>query len=86
MLLRGNIGGLQQACRLIRCTNVKILPEKPVQGRMPNCRGMSAKDAVEMLHSLGLKVRLTGYGKVSSQSPQSGAAVKKGTTVVLNLK
>lgn len=86
LLLRGNLGGLQQACRLIRCTNVKILPEKPVQGRMPNCRRMSAKDAVEMLHSLGLKVRLTGYGKVSSQSPQAGAAVKKGTTVVLNLK
>lgn len=61
-------------------------PEKPTQGRMPNCYGMSAKDAVVLLHSQGLKVRLSGYGKVSSQSPKAGSAVKKGATVVVNLK
>lgn len=61
-------------------------PEQPTQGRMPNCYGLSAKDAVEMLHSLGLKVRLTGYGKVASQSPKAGTAIKKGATVMVNLR
>lgn len=59
--------------------------ENPTQGRMPNCYGMSAKDAVTLLHSLGLKVRLSGYGKVTSQSPKAGSAVKKGRTVVVKL-
>ncbi len=86
MLLRGNSIRLQQACRLLRCTNVKIQSETVTQGRMPNCRGMSARDAVELLHSLGLKVRVSGYGKVTSQSPQAGTAVKKGAVVVINLK
>jgi hypothetical protein len=86
VLLRGNSIRLQQACRLMRCTNVKIQSEKTTQGRMPNCRGMSARDAVELLHSLGLKVRVSGYGKVASQSPQAGTAVKKGAAVVINLK
>lgn len=62
------------------------MPEKPTQGRMPNCYGMSAKDAVELLHSLGLKVRLSGYGKVSSQIPKAGSSVAKGETVKVNLK
>lgn len=86
LVLRGNQSAIAQACRLIGCAGVRIQGEKPVTGRVPNCRSMSAKDAVELLHSVGLKVRLSGCGKVSSQSPQAGAAVKKGTTVVLNLK
>ena len=60
--------------------------EIPVKGRMPNCYGMSAKDAIEMLHSEGMKVRISGYGKVFSQTPSTGSPIKKGTTVVLNLK
>lgn len=61
-------------------------PDKVTKGQMPNCYGLSAKDAVEMLHSLGLKVRLSGYGKVSSQSPKAGSSIKTGGIVVLTLK
>jgi cell division protein FtsI (penicillin-binding protein 3) len=61
-------------------------PESPKQGKVPNCYGLSAKDAVELLHSLGFKVRITGYGKVASQSLRAGSEAKKGTTVVVNLK
>ena len=60
--------------------------ENPSQGHVPNCFGMSAKDAVELLHSMGLKVKLTGYGKVASQSPSAGSSAKKGTTVMINLR
>lgn len=60
--------------------------EMPKEGRVPNCYGMSAKDAIELMHSLGLRVRVSGYGKVMSQTPQAGSAVKKGATVVINMK
>jgi cell division protein FtsI (penicillin-binding protein 3) len=62
------------------------MAETPKEGRVPNCYGMSAKDAVELLHSLGLKVRVVGYGKVLSQTPQAGTSVKKGAMVEVNLK
>ena len=67
-------------------TKATYKAESPVEGRMPNCQGMSAKDAVALLHSVGLRVRMKGYGKVTSQKPQAGATVKKGTTVEINLK
>jgi len=60
--------------------------ETPAQGRVPNCYGMSAKDAVEMLHSVGLKATVSGFGKVASQTPSAGSPAKKGTTVTLNLR
>ena len=85
-MLRGNLKDIARACHLIGRANVKVQTEKPTPGRVPNCRGMSAKDAIEVLHSVGLKVRVTGYGKVASQSPNAGTAVKKGATVVLNLR
>jgi len=60
--------------------------ETPAQGRVPNCYGMSAKDAVEMLHSVGLKATVSGFGKVASQTPSAGSPAKKGATVTLNLR
>ena len=47
---------------------------------------MTAKDAVELLHSVGYRVSVNGYGKVFSQLPKGGATAKKGSRVVLNLK
>jgi cell division protein FtsI (penicillin-binding protein 3) len=47
---------------------------------------MSAKDAIALLHSMGFKARVSGYGKVASQQPKGGSAAKSGATVVLNLK
>jgi hypothetical protein len=59
---------------------------KPVADKVPNCYGMSAKDAVELLHQLGYRAVVTGYGRVVSQNPARGTVVKKGTRVVLSLK
>lgn len=53
---------------------------------VPNVIGMGAKDAVYLLESKGLKVRLTGVGKVRKQSIASGTTVKKGQTVTLELR
>ena len=47
---------------------------------------MTAKDAIALLHEAGYRVKVNGYGKVRSQSPQANQAAKTGTTVVLELR
>jgi cell division protein FtsI (penicillin-binding protein 3) len=62
------------------------VPYNPASGKVPNCYGMTAKDAIALLHEGGYKVKVNGYGKVRSQSPQANQAAKKGTTVVLEMR
>ena len=62
------------------------LPFDPSQGKVPNVEGLGAKDAVYMLESCGLSVRLSGKGKVRSQSIQPGSVVRKGNIIYLILK
>ena len=56
------------------------------QGRIPNCFGMTAKDAIAMLNEAGYRARVRGYGKVVSQSPSAGQAAKGGAMVDIVLK
>ena len=62
------------------------VPYNPASGKVPNCYGMTAKDAIALLHEAGYRVKVNGYGKVRSQSPQANQAAKTGTTVVLELR
>lgn len=50
---------------------------------VPSVIGMGAKDAVYLLESKGLKVRLSGVGRVKSQSIANGTIIKKGQTINL---
>ncbi|MDR0977378.1 MAG: transpeptidase family protein [Prevotellaceae bacterium] len=52
---------------------------------VPTLVGMGAKDAVYELERRGLKARLSGVGRVKSQSVQGGNRVVKGQTVTLEL-
>lgn len=52
---------------------------------VPSVIGMGAKDAVYLLESRGIKVNLTGVGKVKSQSIANGTRVRKGQTITLHL-
>ncbi|WP_353331304.1 penicillin-binding protein [Bacteroides sedimenti] len=52
---------------------------------MPSVIGMGAKDAVYLLESRGLKVCLTGIGKINSQSIPQGTRIVKGQTVTIQL-
>lgn len=52
---------------------------------MPDLKGLPAMDAVTLLENMGLKVKLVGSGKVTSQSVSRGTKVKKNQTVVLQL-
>ncbi|MDO4164772.1 MAG: penicillin-binding transpeptidase domain-containing protein [Bacteroides sp.] len=53
---------------------------------VPSVIGMGAKDAVYLLERQGLKVRLSGVGRVKHQSIAGGSHVVKGATVLLTLK
>lgn len=52
---------------------------------IPNVKGMPGMDAVALLENLGLKVKVTGNGKVKSQSIPFGEKIEKNKTIVLEL-
>ncbi len=56
-----------------------------LQKRVPDVRGMAAKDAIYMLESLGLEVKINGMGRVSKQSLNPGGTFKKGNKIELLL-
>lgn len=55
-------------------------------GLVPHVVGMGAKDAVYLLEQAGLRVALSGIGRVTSQSIPPGQRVVKGQTIQLTLK
>ena len=60
--------------------------DKTAQNITPNVVGMGAKDAVYMLESRGLRVRVQGRGKVKKQSYPAGKAIMKGCECILILE
>ncbi len=56
------------------------------QNITPDVTGMGAKDAVFLLESRGLKVKLRGRGKVRSQSYPAGKEIMKGCECILVLE
>ncbi|MDR1225200.1 MAG: PASTA domain-containing protein [Tannerella sp.] len=63
------------------------LKELPLTGNLvPNVVGMGAKDAVYALENCGLRVSLSGRGRVVSQSVKNGSRAVPGQTVTLTLK
>ena len=63
---------------------LKDLPQ--IESLVPNVVGMGVKDAVFALENCGLRVTLSGYGSVVSQSVKNGSKVVPGQTVALTLK
>ncbi len=55
-------------------------------GKMPRVVGMGLKDAIYLLESRGLRVGVTGHGRVTSQSVAAGTAIRRGDYVQLVLK
>lgn len=52
---------------------------------IPSVIGMGAKDAVYLLESKGLRVSLSGTGKVSSQSIPQGSLARPGQSIAIHL-
>ena len=56
------------------------------KGVTPSVIGMGAKDAVYLLESQGLKVRIHGRGKVKSQSYPAGKQIVPGSECIISLE
>ncbi len=52
---------------------------------VPNVQGMTLRDAIYILENLGLKVSVTGNGRVRRQSVSSGKRIEKGARIQLQL-
>ena len=65
---------------------INLIPRKVLEMKVPNVRGMTAKDAVYLLEEMGMVVEISGYGKVIYQSISEGADLEKGRLIKLTLK
>lgn len=65
---------------------VELHTVQPDKKKIPNVIGMGAKDAVYLLEGYGLRVHLSGVGKVHTQSIPSGSIARKGENITLTLK
>ena len=67
--------------------DVALRKVKPYSsGVVPDVKGMGARDAVYALESRGVKVRLSGRGKVTQQSLAPGHVIRKGEVCSLKLE
>ena len=55
-------------------------------GTVPDVTGLGARDAVNLLEPLGLKVTLRGQGHIYKQSIHAGQQAVKGQTITLDMK
>ncbi len=61
------------------------VPFNVSDSKMPEVIGMGARDAVWLLESSGIRVKVVGKGKVKKQSIQPGLAIKPGTSCIIEL-
>ncbi|GAB1360668.1 hypothetical protein MASR1M31_24910 [Porphyromonadaceae bacterium] len=64
---------------------ITLSPVKLIDNLIPNVVGMGAKDAVYLLESRGLRVGLSGRGKVTQQSITPGSRLSRGQYIALTL-
>lgn len=60
-------------------------PEMTETGTIPDVSGLGARDAIRLLESLGLNVRLHGQGRVLKQNIPAGSKPVRGQTITLEL-
>lgn len=65
--------------------NVTLAGREVENGIVPDVTGMSLKDALYLLESMGMKVNVVGKGMVVHQSVTPGEKLSKGTPIVIEL-
>lgn len=73
--------------QIVNDSSVYRMRELPIGEKIvPNVWGMGARDAVYLLEKAGMRVNLTGAGKVVSQSLRLGSKVTNGATIRIVLQ
>ncbi len=70
-----------------RAKDTKVELEKRYAGKntVPNVKGMTARDAVYLIERAGMKVEISGSGKVKTQSLQAGSPAVRGKRMEITL-
>lgn len=55
-------------------------------GQVPDVRGYDARSAIRILEQRGINVRISGAGRVVSQSIEPGSPLKRGESITLTLR
>lgn len=75
--------------KIVRVTQndkkLSVAELKMGNGLVPDVRGMGGSDALYLLESSGLKVKMKGIGKVRKQSLKRGNKIRKGQTIYIDL-
>ncbi len=64
---------------------IKIIPLKVQDELLPDVRGMTLRDALYLLESMGLRTEFQGRGRVKKQYPEHGTRLQNGMIVSLDL-
>jgi cell division protein FtsI (penicillin-binding protein 3) len=65
--------------------NLEFTGVKFRHDQVPNVVGMGLRDAIYLLESKGLQVRIVGRGTVVKQSVNAGAKIQRGQEIVIHL-
>lgn len=69
----------------LKDSEARIRPLAQPRNQVPDVRGMTARDAAFLLESCGMRVSLSGRGKVKDQSIPAGSPIPRGGVVQLTL-
>nr|WP_321405288.1 penicillin-binding protein [uncultured Carboxylicivirga sp.] len=83
--VKGQEINAQWASTKAREHDIHLASKSFPEGLVPNVLGMGAKDAVSILENMGLKVELSGVGRVRQQSMTAGQNFRKGSTIYLQM-
>ena len=72
-----------QPARVAAILGAAVEPAR--SGLMPDLRGLSARDALRLISSLGMTARMTGDGFVVAQDPAPGSVLARGEACALRL-
>jgi cell division protein FtsI (penicillin-binding protein 3) len=64
----------------------EALPAEPVGPQMPDFKGLSYRQVLDVMQTSGLNVNLRGHGRVVEQSPLAGAPVRYGAPIWVRLE
>lgn len=57
--------------------------EAPQKREVPDVIGMPFREAAKLLHGEGLRMRVSGWGRVRTTTPKAGSMVSKGTVILV---
>lgn len=80
-----NIEADETKAELIKVDGERVNELSLEDGTIPDVKGMTGTDALYLLEKAGLKVKISGIGKVAKQSLKAGSKISKGQTIYLEL-